>query len=64
MSFLTTAYVSPYPITGRLHRLYDQKREVRVYDYRDESIPMAERMFQRRFKKLLAIGYELSLIHI
>ena len=45
---------------GRLHRLYDQKREVRVYDYRDETIPMAERMFQRRFKRLLAIGYEVA----
>lgn len=42
MSFLSTAYVSPYPITGRLHRLYDQKRvesvkEVSVYDYRANS---------------------------
>lgn len=33
---------------------------MRVYDYRDETIPMAERMFQRRFKKLLAIGYEVA----
>ena len=43
---------------GRLHRMHEQKREVRIYDYRDELIGVAERMFQRRMKKLLSIGYE------
>ncbi len=45
---------------GRLHRIHDQKREVRIYDYRDELIGMTERMFQRRMKKLLSIGYEIE----
>jgi superfamily II DNA or RNA helicase len=33
---------------GRLHRLYDGKREVRVYDYADLDVPMMARMFDRR----------------
>jgi superfamily II DNA or RNA helicase len=33
---------------GRLHRLYDGKREVRVYDYADLNVPMLARMFDRR----------------
>lgn len=45
---------------GRLHRIHDQKREVRIYDYRDEFIETTERMFQRRLKKLLVIGYEVK----
>jgi superfamily II DNA or RNA helicase len=32
---------------GRLHRLYDGKREVRVYDYADLAVPMLARMFDR-----------------
>ena len=30
---------------GRLHRLYDGKREVRIYDYADLNVPMLARMF-------------------
>ena len=30
---------------GRPHRLYDSKREVRVYDYADVNVPMLARMF-------------------
>ena len=30
---------------GRLHRLYDRKREVRVYDYSDLDVPLLARMF-------------------
>jgi superfamily II DNA or RNA helicase len=33
---------------GRLHRLFDGKREVRVYDYADLNVPMLSRMFDRR----------------
>jgi superfamily II DNA or RNA helicase len=33
---------------GRLHRLYDGKRDVRVYDYADLDVPMLSRMFDRR----------------
>jgi superfamily II DNA or RNA helicase len=38
---------------GRLHRLYNGKREVRVYDYADLNVPMLARMFDRRGR-----GYE------
>ena len=33
---------------GRLHRLFHNKREVRVYDYADLNVPMLARMFDRR----------------
>jgi len=33
---------------GRLHRLFDGKREVRIYDYADLNVPMLARMFDRR----------------
>ena len=33
---------------GRLHRLHEGKREVRVYDYVDLDAPMLARMFDRR----------------
>ena len=46
---------------GRLHRLHDQKREVRVYDYADLNVPMLSRMFDRRCKGYEAIGYSILL---
>ena len=42
---------------GRLHRLHDGKREVRVYDYADLNVPMLARMFDRRCRGYEAIGY-------
>ena len=42
---------------GRLHRLYDGKREVQVYDYADLDIPMLSRMFDRRCQGYEAVGY-------
>lgn len=33
---------------GRLHRLHEGKREVRVYDYADLDAPMLARMFEKR----------------
>lgn len=42
---------------GRLHRLYDTKKEVHVYDYTDFAVPMLERMFQRRIKAYESVGY-------
>src|SRR5207244_4011981 len=42
---------------GRLHRLYDRKREVRVYDYADLDVPVLARMFDRRCRGYEAIGY-------
>jgi superfamily II DNA or RNA helicase/very-short-patch-repair endonuclease len=46
---------------GRLHRLYDGKREVRVYDYADLNVPMLARMFDRRGRSYEAIGYKMQL---
>jgi superfamily II DNA or RNA helicase/very-short-patch-repair endonuclease len=46
---------------GRLHRLYDGKREVRVYDYADLGVPMLARMFDRRCRGYDAIGYTINL---
>jgi superfamily II DNA or RNA helicase/very-short-patch-repair endonuclease len=46
---------------GRLHRLYDRKREVRVYDYADLNVPMLSRMFDRRCRGYEAIGYSIQL---
>jgi hypothetical protein len=46
---------------GRLHRLYDSKREVRVYDYADLNVPMLARMFDRRCRGYEAVGYTISL---
>jgi superfamily II DNA or RNA helicase/very-short-patch-repair endonuclease len=46
---------------GRLHRLYDGKREVRIYDYADLNVPMLARMFNRRCRGYEAVGYAISL---
>ena len=44
---------------GRLHRLYDTKKEVYVYDYTDFAVPMFSRMFQRRANAYTAVGYKI-----
>lgn len=46
---------------GRLHRLHDGKREVRVYDYADLDVPMLARMFDRRCRGYEALGYTILL---
>jgi hypothetical protein len=46
---------------GRLHRLHEGKREVRVYDYADLNVPMLERMFDRRCRGYEAAGYRILL---
>ena len=46
---------------GRLHRLYADKREVRVYDYADLNVPMLARMFDRRCRGYEAVGYTIVL---
>ena len=46
---------------GRLHRLHDGKREVRVYDYADLNVPMLARMFDRRCRGYEAVGYTILL---
>jgi len=43
--------------SGRLHRLYPGKTEVRIYDYVDREVPMLHRMFEKRLRGYRAIGY-------
>lgn len=43
--------------TGRLHREFEGKREVQVYDYIDIHVPCLARMYSRRLKSYAPIGY-------
>lgn len=42
---------------GRLHRNYDRKSEVIIYDYVDDQVPVLAGMFGKRKKGYKAIGY-------
>jgi len=46
---------------GRLHRLHDGKREVRVYDYADLNVKMFANMFDRRCRGYESLGYTVLL---
>jgi superfamily II DNA or RNA helicase/very-short-patch-repair endonuclease len=46
---------------GRLHRLHEGKREVRVYDYADLNVAMLSRMFDRRCRGYESLGYTILL---
>jgi superfamily II DNA or RNA helicase/very-short-patch-repair endonuclease len=46
---------------GRLHRLNEGKREVRVYDYADLNVPMLARMFDKRCLGYESLGYTILL---
>jgi superfamily II DNA or RNA helicase len=46
---------------GRLHRLHDGKRDVRVYDYADLNVPMLSRMFDKRCSGYESLGYTILL---
>ena len=46
---------------GRLHRLHEGKRAVRVYDYADLNVPMLAKMFDRRCRGYEAVGYSILL---
>lgn len=45
---------------GRLHRNYDRKSEVIIYDYVDDQVPVLAGMFGKRKKGYKAIGYEVG----
>ena len=45
---------------GRLHRLYDSKKEVRIYDYVDDQVEMLQRMYAKRKSGYRAMGYLIS----
>lgn len=42
---------------GRLHRNYEGKDEVQIYDYIDFRVPMLEKMHQKRLKGYKQLGY-------
>lgn len=42
---------------GRLHRLYQNKSEVQIYDYVDVHVGVLERMYHKRIKGYASIGY-------
>ncbi|MDB6354173.1 DEAD/DEAH box helicase family protein [Trichococcus sp. K1Tr] len=46
---------------GRLHRLYEGKTEVRIYDYVDVHVPVLERMYRKRLTGYAGIGYTVEL---
>ncbi len=43
---------------GRLHRLFDGKKEVLIYDYVDVHVRMLEKMYHKRLNGYAAIGYK------
>ena len=45
--------------TGRLNRISLGKKEIHVYDYVDEKVPVLSRMYGRRFKGYKALGFTL-----
>jgi len=45
---------------GRLHRNYERKSEVIIYDYVDDQVPVLSGMFAKRKKGYKAIGYIVS----
>jgi len=45
---------------GRLHREYHQKKEVIIYDYLDENVPMLLRMYKKRRRGYNALGYDVK----
>ena len=45
---------------GRLHRLHEHKKIVRVYDYVDIHVPVLMRMYRKRISGYKAIGYSVE----
>ncbi|MDR0795484.1 MAG: DEAD/DEAH box helicase [Tannerella sp.] len=43
--------------TGRLNRISYRKKEIRVYDYVDEKVPVLSRMYGRRLKGYKTLGF-------
>lgn len=43
---------------GRLHRLFEKKKEVLIYDYVDVRVRMLERMYNKRLSGYASIGYK------
>jgi len=45
---------------GRLHRNYEGKEEVLIYDYVDVHIPVLERMYHKRLTAYRSVGYSMK----
>lgn len=45
---------------GRIHRQFNGKQRITVYDYVDQTLPMLRQMFQKRIKGYEAMGYSVS----
>ena len=43
---------------GRLHRLFENKKEVQIFDYVDIHVKMLERMYHKRIAGYASIGYK------
>lgn len=44
---------------GRIHRSFQNKDEVQIYDYVEVNVVMLNLMYQKREKGYLALGYEI-----
>jgi len=44
--------------SGRLHREYEGKSNVQIYDYVDIHVPLCEVMYRRRLKGYAMVGYQ------
>lgn len=42
---------------GRLHREHKDKKDILIYDYIDQKVSVLSRMYQRRLKTYIALGY-------
>lgn len=47
---------------GRLHRQHHAKRVVTIYDYVDLNVPMLMRMYEKRRKGYIAMGYSFTAV--
>ncbi|MFA6013171.1 MAG: phospholipase D-like domain-containing protein [Desulfobacteraceae bacterium] len=45
---------------GRLHRLFQTKKEVRIYDYVDVKVTMLEKMYRKRLNGYAIMGYKVK----
>ena len=44
---------------GRLHREYEGKQDVQIYDYIDIRVPICESMYRKRLKGYASVGYRI-----
>jgi superfamily II DNA or RNA helicase len=43
--------------TGRLNREFAGKKDIRIYDYVDDHVPVLQRMYNRRLKSYKSLGF-------